>query len=82
MFDPASANIGGVPPRIAATAYRTVLHREQAVGAPVPEPRGLLTLAAGLAALGSGQVHVNLFVDSDGAPLRLATLHGPRAAAG
>jgi adenylate cyclase len=67
VFDPASANIGGVPPWIAATAYRTVLHREQAAGGPVPEPRGLLTLAAGLAALGSGQGHVNLFVDSDGA---------------
>lgn len=67
VFEAESANIAGVPPWIAATAYRTRLEAGRPGARAVDDPQGLITLAPELAALGVGQGHVNLMVDADGA---------------
>jgi adenylate cyclase len=68
-FDERAANIAGVPPWVAAGAYPAHAARPGAADAAaqaVGEPRGVLTMAPGLASVGAGSGHVNLPVDEDG----------------
>lgn len=67
VAEPGSANVGGVPPWIAATAFPAHVRAPAGDAAAPFEGRGILTLAPGLAARGASQGHVTLLVDEDGA---------------